>query len=154
MFICFVEVSNIPENETLLQCCSAVEPIMMYGYPTGLWDSVNHFPLIRTGHTASHPGIDFNGVAEGRMCLPNYNVDSGAPIFTLPQVAVLNKQTGVHIGGNSVKLLGMHHDGLTNHSSLGLGNPPEDFPEESLVLGKYLKSSLLLDIGNWSIAEE
>ena len=89
------------------------------------------------------------------MCLPNYSVDSGAPIFTLPQSVAFNKLTGrQNVGGNPVKVLGIHHDGLKNHSSLGLGNPPEDFPEESLVLGKYLKSSLLLDIGNWSIAEE
>ena len=49
---------------------SAVEEILMIGYPNGLWDAVNNYPLIRRGVTASHPAVDFDvDVLVGFRCI-------------------------------------------------------------------------------------
>ncbi|MEP7285877.1 MAG: hypothetical protein ABI947_08930 [Chloroflexota bacterium] len=49
------------QSDTQLENLSAVEDILMFGYPIGLWDSVNNPPIIRRGITASHPALDFEG---------------------------------------------------------------------------------------------
>ena len=61
------DVFVIPLTEDLiwdnerLESLTAVENVLMYGYPIGLYDERNVLPLIRSGVTASHPAIDFNG---------------------------------------------------------------------------------------------
>ncbi|MTJ55797.1 hypothetical protein FJR38_25590 [Anabaena sp. UHCC 0253] len=46
-------------TDTQLEELSAVEDILMFGYPNALWDNVNNLPLIRKGITSTHPAIDF-----------------------------------------------------------------------------------------------
>ena len=145
----------VKQNNEFLLSRSAVIPVIMYGYPAGLWDQVNHFPIIRTGHTASHVGIDFNGVKEGRLSIPNYEGDSGAPIFKLPQAFEYSKRpvvVGNSIGGRPqnglpMLFLGIHHEGVTTTQSQGL-NATEEGSE--MVLGNYLKSTLLSNLDQWS----
>ncbi len=70
--------SFIPDD---LSVFDAVEDIVMIGYPRGLWDSTNNYPLVRRGITASHPGIDFDGkplIAVDMACFPG---SSGSPVL-------------------------------------------------------------------------
>ena len=43
---------------------TAIEDVLMIGYPNGIWDSVNTMPIFRHGTTATHPLIDYNGKKE------------------------------------------------------------------------------------------
>jgi hypothetical protein len=68
----------IPDD---LSAFDAVEDIVMIGYPSGLWDEMNNYPLVRRGITASHPGIDFNRkpqIAVDMACFPG---SSGSPVL-------------------------------------------------------------------------
>ncbi len=58
----------------------AAHPVMMYGYPNGLWDDTYSLPVVRYGSTASHPGIPFNGRDQlvDIGCFPG---SSGSPVF-------------------------------------------------------------------------
>jgi hypothetical protein len=70
--------SFVPDD---LRVFDAVEDIVMIGYPSGLWDSTNNYPLVRRGITASHPGIDFDGkplIAVDMACFPG---SSGSPVL-------------------------------------------------------------------------
>jgi hypothetical protein len=63
---------------------SAVEDILMIGYPNGLWDSTNNLPIFRKGITATHPAVDFRGA-------PEFVIDAACrklvnTFATLPQV--------------------------------------------------------------------
>jgi len=58
-----------------------IEPIMMIGYPNGLWDEVNNRPIARQGTTASHPLQGWNGqryFVIDAACFPG---SSGSPVF-------------------------------------------------------------------------
>jgi hypothetical protein len=58
-----------------------VEPVIMVGYPNGLWDEVNNMPIVRAGLTGSHPLIDWNGKKQfiiDAACFPG---SSGSPVF-------------------------------------------------------------------------
>ena len=43
---------------------SAIEEIIMIGYPVGIWDSANNMPIVRKGITATRPDIDYEGRKE------------------------------------------------------------------------------------------
>lgn len=40
---------------------TAVEDILMVGYPNGIWDSTNNLPVFRKGITATHPAMNYEG---------------------------------------------------------------------------------------------
>ncbi|MHB1107981.1 MAG: S1 family peptidase, partial [Lutibacter sp.] len=43
---------------------TALEEVLMIGYPNGIWDSVNNMPIFRKGWTATNPLLDYNGKKE------------------------------------------------------------------------------------------
>ena len=53
----------LPSADDLLKL-TAVEEVVMIGYPDGIWDSVNNMPIFRRGVTATHPNIDYCGKKE------------------------------------------------------------------------------------------
>lgn len=58
-----------------------IEPVVMVGYPNGLWDQVNDMPIVRVGATATHPLVNHNGRPEfviDMACMPG---SSGSPVF-------------------------------------------------------------------------
>jgi hypothetical protein len=68
-------------NASLKSIMRPIEPIVMAGYPNGLWDATNNLPLIRSGLTASHPLLAWNGKPEfviDAACFPG---SSGSPVF-------------------------------------------------------------------------
>jgi hypothetical protein len=60
----------------------ALETVTMIGYPIGLWDQVNNFPLARRGTTATHPKVDFNGRKIGVVDIAAFP-GSSVPLFLL-----------------------------------------------------------------------
>jgi hypothetical protein len=82
----------VPSAE-VLGTMTAVEDILMIGYPTGLYDEHNNLPIMRSGMTASHPAVDFNGVAEGMVDVACFPGSSGSPIVHFAKF-YLNKALG------------------------------------------------------------
>jgi hypothetical protein len=74
-----IERASIP-SEDEQSGFTALMPIAMIGYPTGLWDEQNNLPLFRMGTTASHPTIDFNGRAEVVIDMACFPGSSGSPV--------------------------------------------------------------------------
>jgi hypothetical protein len=64
-----------------LAAFDAVEDVVMIGYPNGLSDSVNNYPLVRRGITASHPGVDFNGRPQIAVDMACFHGSSGSPVL-------------------------------------------------------------------------
>ena len=74
------EESLIPNKIKLMEL-SALEEIVMIGYPIGLWDSKNNYPIFRKGYTASHPAYDFNTKGIGLADIAAFPGSSGSPIY-------------------------------------------------------------------------
>jgi hypothetical protein len=72
--------SNIP-NQAMEHQISAIEDILMIGYPFGLRDLSNDIPIVRKGITATPPFLDYNGNAEFLCDVPVYSGSSGSPII-------------------------------------------------------------------------
>lgn len=66
-----------------LSLLSAAEPVLMVGYPDGLWDKKHALPLLRSGLTASHPEVSFNGRPWGAVDIAAFPGSSGSPIVRI-----------------------------------------------------------------------
>src|SRR5690606_22543078 len=53
----------IPTKE-IIEDTTAIEEILMVGYPNGIWDTHNNKPIFRRGITATHPKFDYCGKKE------------------------------------------------------------------------------------------
>ena len=95
-------------EEQLLEL-TAVENILMVGYPIGLWDRQNNLPIFRRGVTASHPRFDHNGKPDFLIDAACYPGSSGSPVFWYDRGAVPGRSsTRV---GERIAFLGVLHSG-------------------------------------------
>lgn len=95
----------IPGDDKLREL-SVLEDVVMVGYPIGLSDLANNFPIIRKGITASHPYVDFNGKPWAVVDIASFPGSSGSPVLLLNQGAY-GKATGGFVIGNRAFLLGI-----------------------------------------------
>jgi hypothetical protein len=95
----------IPNQETL-ENLAALEDVVMVGYPSGLWDSVNNLPILRRGITASHPATNFQRKG-ARSCRygvlfagPVYKADEKIEVVEIPthSVAIPVTTMPIHLG--------------------------------------------------------
>lgn len=86
---------------------SAIEDVTMVGYPIGLWDEKNNFPIFRRGNTAAHPAIDFNKNGIGLVDMACFPGSSGSPIFIINESGYHDKKGTVVFGRSRVILLGI-----------------------------------------------
>lgn len=95
----------IPSKEKL-QELNALEELVMVGYPIGLWDSRNNFPIFRKGYTANHPAIDFNEDGIGLVDMACFPGSSGSPIYILNEGGYKDKKGNTYLGASRILLLG------------------------------------------------
>lgn len=90
---------------------TAIEDIIMIGYPNGLWDSSNNLPIIRQGITATHPSIDYDSKEEFLIDAACFPGSSGSPVFLYNQGGYVSKTGDINIGNSRVLLLGVLYAG-------------------------------------------
>jgi hypothetical protein len=88
---------------------TAVEDILMIGYPTGLWDSANNRPIARRGVTATAMNVDFEGRPEFVIDCACWPGSSGSPVFHYSRGTYI--EAGQLKVGERFKLLGILHAG-------------------------------------------
>jgi len=80
LFYIPLDMSILPTEEQLNDL-SALEDVIMIGYPNGIWDQYNNKPILRKGVTATHPNLDYNGKKEFMIDMACFPGSSGSPIF-------------------------------------------------------------------------
>jgi V8-like Glu-specific endopeptidase len=91
-----LDKSIIPTAKQL-ENITAIEDILMIGYPSGLWDSYNNMPIVRKGVTATNIKLDYNGKEEFLIDIASYPGSSGSPIFIYNQGS-FPTNNGLNIG--------------------------------------------------------
>jgi hypothetical protein len=101
-------------SQAELEQLNAVEDVLMVGYPIGLWDAANNFPIIRRGITASHPAVDFDvkGVATTVVDIAAFPGSSGSPVFIYNNGAIIDKKNNTTFGTRLI-FLGVLYSGPT-----------------------------------------
>lgn len=88
----------MPKTDTL-RGLSAIENITMVGYPNGISDEVNNFPIFRRGITASHPAVAFNGREEFLIDMACFTGSSGSPVFVYDGPGYADKRGNIIMNG-------------------------------------------------------
>jgi len=93
---------------------SAIENIVMIGYPNGIYDEVNNLPIVRKGITATPFWIDFNGKKNFLADISCYPGSSGSPVLVLEEGVTKDRYGNISIGKNRLKLLGINSSVFLN----------------------------------------
>lgn len=136
----------ITEND--LKTLTALEEIVMIGYPKGLWDSKNNLPLLRKGITASHPSYDFNGKPEFLIDAACFPGSSGSPVYLYNTGSYFNTVTGEWDFNLRVKFIGILYSGPTAYSD---GIVLDD---QELISGERVVLKTMLNLGHVIKASE
>lgn len=88
---------NIP-TDSQLKNLRFVEDVTMIGYPNGIFDKKNNFPIFRGGQTATHPGVDFEGREECIIDMTITPGSSGSPVFIYNSNGFNDGDGTIHMG--------------------------------------------------------
>lgn len=100
---------NIIPSFEQIEKLTAIEDILMIGYPNGLWDSYNNMPIIRRGVTATNVKLDYNNKKEFLIDIAAFPGSSGSPVFIYNQGSY-PVENGIAVG-NRLILLGVLYAG-------------------------------------------
>ena len=112
--VCYIDKSLIPTEEEWKNL-DAVESLIMIGYPNGIWDEVNNFPIFRQGITATHPAYNFRNEPKFLADMSCFPGSSGSPVFLLNQGTYNDKSTNSLVLGTRIKLLGIQSESFFRH---------------------------------------
>jgi Trypsin-like peptidase domain len=90
----------------------SIEPIVMIGYPNGLWDEVNNLPIARTGRAATHALVKWQGRSEFLVDTACFPGSSGSPVF-LFQDGMFRSSMAAISPGTLIAFLGILWGGST-----------------------------------------
>ncbi len=145
------EESLIPSKEKLMEL-SALEEIIMIGYPIGLWDSKHNYPIFRKGYTASHPAYDFNEKGIALADIAAFPGSSGSPIYILNENGYSDKKGTTYLGAKRLIFLGVLYAGPTINANgevsvIDIPTQQKIISRTSIMtnLGYYVKSEELLE---------
>jgi hypothetical protein len=99
----------IPTEDQLKEL-TAVEDILMIGYPNGIWDRANNYPIFRKGITATHPANKYEGRDEFMIDAACFPGSSGSPVFLYNVGNYVSKQ-GATVIGSRFYFLGVLYGG-------------------------------------------
>lgn len=97
LFYRYIDDKIIPTKQQLEEL-TAVEDILMVGYPIGFYDEVNNYPIFRKGITATHPNLNYNDQDEFLIDAACFPGSSGSPVFLLNTGSFINKEGGTSLG--------------------------------------------------------
>lgn len=86
---------------------SALEELVMVGYPIGMWDKRNNLPIFRKGYTWAHPAIDFNEKGIELVDMACFLGASGSLIFILNEGGYKDKKGNLNWGMGRIIFLGI-----------------------------------------------
>lgn len=110
LFFRSLDKSLIPIDSELADM-TAMEDVLMVGYPNGIWDERHNMPVLRRGITATHPNLDWNGNPEFLIDAACFPGSSGSPVFLFNLGGYVTKSGGMVIGSSRIKLLGILYAG-------------------------------------------
>lgn len=141
---------NLP-NAEMLDNLGALEDIVMVGYPTGIVDAVNNFPVVRRGITSTPYSANYRGNREFLADIPVYGGSSGSPVFIVNEGGY-STPTG-YVIGNRFALVGVLYAGHTetvNGEIVAEPVPTSLMPvaktKHMINLGICIKSQLVEDL--------
>ncbi len=132
---------------------TALEEVVMVGYPTGLWDRVNNMPIIRRGVTATHPNLNYNGREEFMIDAACFPGSSGSPVVLFNETGYIDRNLRRFVPEPRLYLLGVLYAGpqFTATGEIQVVDIPTRlrpvaFSDVPMNLGLVIKSRRILEL--------
>jgi len=149
-FIKCLGKENLPSAQ-MIDDFSALEDVIMVGYPNGLVDTTNNFPIIRRGITSTPYTANYQGKQEFLVDIAVYGGSSGSPIFVMNEGSWATKN-GLTMG-TRFAVIGILHAGhiqTINGQIVAEPVPTKLAPvakvKHMINLGLCIKSALIEDL--------
>jgi len=112
--------SKMTLTEEDISSLTAIEDIIMIGYPSGIIDSYNNKPIVRKGITATNLRLDYNGTPDFMIDAACFRGSSGSPVFLRKEGLVKEiTDQALTLGlAPSYSLLGILHS-MSVHNKIG-----------------------------------
>lgn len=128
---------------------SAIEDIIMIGYPNGLEDSYNNKPIVRRGITSTHIKNNYNNKKEFMIDMACFPGSSGSPVLICNENSF--GYNGALYAGSRVKLLGLLYAGpqFINEGDIVfdyISTAPKVFIQMPINLGLVIKAERILEL--------
>lgn len=95
-------------NDSIRNTFTAIEDVLMIGYPFGLRDKANDLPVVRKGITATPPFLNYNTTKEFLCDVPVYPGSSGSPVIIFNPTSYTTRQGDTYMAMRLV-LLGINY---------------------------------------------
>lgn len=149
-FVKCLDKSHLPSPQ-MISDFGALEEVVMVGYPTGIVDAVNNFPIMRRGITSTPYATDYQGKREFLADIPVYGGSSGSPIFIVNEGGY--STPNAFVMGGRFALIGVLYAGHTetvNGHIVAEPIPTNLTPVAKVThiinLGLCIKSALIEDL--------
>ena len=109
-FFVSLDAKLLPTDDDLREL-TALEEVLMIGYPNGIWDSTNNMPIVRRGVTATHPNLNYEGRLEFMIDAACFPGSSGSPVFLFNTGSWIDRRGNTIMGALRIKLLGILYAG-------------------------------------------
>lgn len=129
-----IDKSIIPSHDVIKKL-SAIEEILFIGYPSGLYDTRNSFPIVRKGITATPIWNDFENEEKFLIDAGVYPGSSGSPVF-IYNMGSYGTEDGITIGSRLLFI------GIICETIITSKNESQNY---FLGLGRVVNSKCLVD---------
>jgi hypothetical protein len=122
----------------------------LLGYPYGFYDSVHFLPVWKTGHVASEPNVDFDGLPLFLVDVSAFPGMSGSPVLAVAS-GIYESEDGSMRTGRVLRLLGIFSAmPVVRQERPGdaVTDTPPQTTEISLQLGYVWKAALIADLAS------
>lgn len=135
-----------------LSYLNTIEDVIIMGFPIGILDSENLYPIVRRGTTATPLTVDVNGETAFLVDAAIFPGSSGSPVLIAQEGAVARIRGRTEIGVNRLMLLGMvsKYFAYKPGQAASLVNVPVSLTEETasltpLNLGYVVKTARIIE---------
>lgn len=140
IFIKTIPLELIPLKKDLEELDS-LENVIFIGYPNGIYDSKNLFPIIRRGITATPVYSNYEGKSLFLIDASVFPGSSGSPVFVYDKGSFKTRDGTTHIG-DRIYFVGVISETLIRTDKGELG-----FIEAPIRLIPIIKKSEMIDLG-------
>lgn len=125
-----------------LQQLTAIESILMIGYPNGIIDQADLYPISRRGITATPAYQNFDGSPHFLIDCACFPGSSGSPVFLFDPQGFVDRENNVQLGTMRFGLVGFLYAGpvLNQQGHVVARNPPAK-------LSQMIEVPLMLNLG-------
>lgn len=141
LFIRSIPANIIPSQKDL-EGLDALENILFIGYPSGIYDSKNLFPIIRQGITATPVYSNYEGKSLFLIDASVFPGSSGSPVFIYDKGGYKDKKGNIFMGQDRILFCGVISDGFFRNEQGKI-----EFKEIPIKLQPVIKKSESIDLG-------